>query len=172
MEDFAVTCPLVPSVPHLISGSCSSPRHFGLGFLQTPPHDNALALLLAFGSAIPGHRTFTYEVSATLKVFAYRELRLLTCPIRAAASRVLVDARMCENFLFGTYNFYLVPLSFFRDFNEAPGAELSPQIYMVAIPSLWTSASSLSSILSSNRRVTAAAQCFRCSSPTRHNDMV
>ena len=51
MEDFAVTCPLVPGVPHLVSGSCSSPRAFGLGFLQTPPHDDALALLLAFGSA-------------------------------------------------------------------------------------------------------------------------
>src|SRR5262245_44595709 len=37
MEDFAVTCPLVPSVPHLVSGSCSSPRACGLGFLQTPP---------------------------------------------------------------------------------------------------------------------------------------
>jgi hypothetical protein len=31
--------------------SCSSPRAFGLGFLQTPPRDDALALLLAFGSA-------------------------------------------------------------------------------------------------------------------------
>ena len=46
-----VTCPLVPDVPHLVSGSCSSPRAFGLGFLQTPPRDDALALLLAFGSA-------------------------------------------------------------------------------------------------------------------------
>jgi hypothetical protein len=44
MEDFVVTCPLVPSVPHLRSGSCASPRIFGLGFLQTPPHDDALAL--------------------------------------------------------------------------------------------------------------------------------
>ena len=51
MEDFAVTCPLVPCAPHLISDSCSSPRSFGLGFLQTPPRDDALALLLAFGSA-------------------------------------------------------------------------------------------------------------------------
>jgi hypothetical protein len=51
MEDFAVTCPLVPDVPHLVSGSCSSPRIFGLGFLQTPPRDDALALLLSFGSA-------------------------------------------------------------------------------------------------------------------------
>jgi len=51
MEDFAVTCPLVPSAPHLISGFCSSPRSFGLGFLQTTPHGVALALLLAFGSA-------------------------------------------------------------------------------------------------------------------------
>ena len=52
MEGFAVTCPLAPNVPHLISGSCSSPRAFGLGFLQTPSHDDALALLLTFGSAI------------------------------------------------------------------------------------------------------------------------
>ena len=51
MEGFVVTCPLAPSVPHLLSGSCSSPRAFGLGFLQTPPHDDALALFLTFGSA-------------------------------------------------------------------------------------------------------------------------
>jgi hypothetical protein len=51
MEGFVVTCPLAPGVPHLISGSCSSPRAFGLGFLQTLPHDNALALSLSFGSA-------------------------------------------------------------------------------------------------------------------------
>jgi len=51
MEDFAVTCPFVPGVPHLVSGSCASPRAIGLGFLQTPPHGDALALLLAFGSA-------------------------------------------------------------------------------------------------------------------------
>ena len=44
MEDFAVTCPLVPGVPHLVSGSCASPRAFGLGFLQTPPRGDALAL--------------------------------------------------------------------------------------------------------------------------------
>ena len=50
MEDFAVTCPLVPAVPHLRSGSCTSPRAFGLGFLQTPPRDDALALLLTLGS--------------------------------------------------------------------------------------------------------------------------
>ena len=29
-EDFVVACPLVPGVPHLLSGSCSSPRIFGL----------------------------------------------------------------------------------------------------------------------------------------------
>ena len=51
MENFAVMCQLVPGVPHLLSGSCSSPRIFGLGFLQTSPHDDALALLLTFGSA-------------------------------------------------------------------------------------------------------------------------
>ena len=41
MEDFAVTCPLVPGVPHLGSGSCTSLRAFELSFLQTPPHDDA-----------------------------------------------------------------------------------------------------------------------------------
>ena len=51
MENFVVTCPLVPGVPHLLSGSCSSPRTFGLDFLQTPPRDDALALFLTFGSA-------------------------------------------------------------------------------------------------------------------------
>ena len=51
MEDFVVTCPLVPGVPHLRSGSCTSSRTFGLGFLQTPPHGGALALLLTSGSA-------------------------------------------------------------------------------------------------------------------------
>ena len=51
MEDFAVTCPLVPDAPRLISGFCSSPRSFGFSFLQTPPRGNALAVLLAFGSA-------------------------------------------------------------------------------------------------------------------------
>ncbi len=63
MDDFVVTCPLVPNASRLISGFCSSPRSFGLGFLQTPPRDDALALLLAFGSAKPGHRTFTDEVT-------------------------------------------------------------------------------------------------------------
>jgi len=38
--------------------SCSSPRAFGLGFLQTPPRDDALALLLAFGSAKTWHGDF------------------------------------------------------------------------------------------------------------------
>ncbi len=58
IEGFAVTCPLALNVPHLLSGSCSSPRAFGLDFLQTPPHGDApdsrdlrLALFLAFGSA-------------------------------------------------------------------------------------------------------------------------
>jgi hypothetical protein len=55
MEDFAVTCPLVPSAPHLVSGSCSSPRAVGLDFLRTPSRDDALVLLLAFGSAKTWH---------------------------------------------------------------------------------------------------------------------
>ena len=58
MEDFAVTCPLVPGGPHLVSGSRASPRAFGLGFLRIPPRGDALALLLAFGSAITWREDF------------------------------------------------------------------------------------------------------------------
>src|SRR5712692_5775911 len=50
MEDLVVACPLVPDVPHLVSGSCSSPRTFVPRFLQTPPHGDALTLRLSFGS--------------------------------------------------------------------------------------------------------------------------
>jgi hypothetical protein len=50
MEDFAVACQLVPTVPHLLSGSCPSPRTFAPRFLQTPPRGDALALRLSFGS--------------------------------------------------------------------------------------------------------------------------
>jgi hypothetical protein len=50
MEGFAVACQLAPSVPHLVSGSCPSPRTFVPRFLQTPPRGDALALPLSFGS--------------------------------------------------------------------------------------------------------------------------
>jgi hypothetical protein len=50
MEDFVVACPLVPNVPHLLAGSCPSPRTFVPRGLQTPPHGDALALPLSFGS--------------------------------------------------------------------------------------------------------------------------
>ena len=46
-----VTCPLAPVASRLISGFCSSSRDFALGFLCTPPRDDALALWLTFGSA-------------------------------------------------------------------------------------------------------------------------
>src|SRR3990172_1844623 len=44
MEDFVVTCPLVPDVPHLISGSCSPDQVRGrlcpalLGWTSSRPH--------------------------------------------------------------------------------------------------------------------------------------
>jgi hypothetical protein len=50
MEGFAVACQLAPSVPHLVSGACPSPRTFVPRFLQTLPRENALALPLSFGS--------------------------------------------------------------------------------------------------------------------------
>jgi hypothetical protein len=50
MEDFVVACPLVPTVPHLLSGSCPSPRTFAPRGLQTPPRADALARPVSFGS--------------------------------------------------------------------------------------------------------------------------
>jgi len=58
MEGFVVTCPLAPNTSHLILDSCSSPRDFALDFLQTLPHDNALALSLTFGSANTWYQNF------------------------------------------------------------------------------------------------------------------
>ena len=40
------------------SGSCSSPRIFALDFLQTPPHDDALALPLPFGFSFTWREDF------------------------------------------------------------------------------------------------------------------
>src|ERR1035437_6450915 len=58
MEDLTVTCPLVPNASRLISGFSSSPRDFALGFLCTPPRDDALALWLTFGSTYTWCRDF------------------------------------------------------------------------------------------------------------------
>ena len=74
MEDFTVTCPLVPSVPHLVSGFCSSPRAFALDFLPTPPRDDAVALSLPFGFSYTWREDFhlaSYvpELSAMLHVW-------------------------------------------------------------------------------------------------------
>jgi hypothetical protein len=44
--------------PPLVSGSWTSPRPLGGGFLRTPLGDGALALLLAFGSADPWRGAF------------------------------------------------------------------------------------------------------------------
>jgi hypothetical protein len=42
MEDFTVTCRLVPTVPRPISDSSGSPLACRLGFLQTPPRGGRL----------------------------------------------------------------------------------------------------------------------------------
>ena len=77
MEDFAITCPLVPDAPRLISGFCSSPRSFGFGFLQTLSRDNALAVLLAFGSAKtwPQDLHLSSYVPCTTHTFEFTGLR-------------------------------------------------------------------------------------------------
>jgi hypothetical protein len=82
MEDFAVTCPLVPSAPHLISGFCSSPKGTSFGRrpavsdwasfrprLATTPLPFSLPSALrrgvrrTAGAAKPGQRTYTDEVT-------------------------------------------------------------------------------------------------------------
>jgi hypothetical protein len=50
MEGCAVAGPLAPAVPHLVSGSCPSPRTFVPRFLPMPPREDPLALPLSFGS--------------------------------------------------------------------------------------------------------------------------
>ena len=50
MEGFAVACPLVPSCTTPRIGFVSLPLTFVPRFLQTPPHGDALALPLSFGS--------------------------------------------------------------------------------------------------------------------------
>jgi hypothetical protein len=82
MESFAVTCPLAPDTSHLRSGSCTSSRVFGSGFLQTPPHGVALAFLLAFGSAITWQEDFHLfsSVPCPAHTSALRRVRLRTPP--------------------------------------------------------------------------------------------
>ena len=96
MENFAVTCQLIPGVPHLISGSCSSPRMFGSGFLQTPPHDDALALLLTFGSA----NTWYGDFHPVSPVPCPAHTTPLSCgPEARLLERIVPEARSAE----GTY---------------------------------------------------------------------
>ena len=89
MEDFAVTCPLVPGGPHLVSGSCASPRAVGLGFLRTPPRGDALALLLAFGSAITWREDF--HLARSVSCLAH------TLGISGGAQRRPLDAVVSEH---------------------------------------------------------------------------
>src|SRR5690554_4630476 len=81
MEGFAVTCQLAPSRSHLISSSCSSPRQFALGFLQTPPRDDALTLPLIFGSADTWYRDF-------------HPTSLVPCPAHTRNEAVRCDSRV------------------------------------------------------------------------------
>src|SRR3990172_8457305 len=87
MEGFAVTCPLAPDASRLISGFCSSSRAFGLGFLQTPPHGDALALLLAFGSAITWHEDFHLARSVPCLAHTFPITRRAAVGVDRAVSR-------------------------------------------------------------------------------------
>jgi hypothetical protein len=81
MEGFAVTCPLAPDAPRLLSGFCSSPRDFALDFLQTSPRGNALALWLTFGSAY----TWCRDLHPT---------RFVPCPAHTFSARSRFDPRV------------------------------------------------------------------------------
>jgi hypothetical protein len=103
MEGFAVTCPLAPSVPHLVSGSCSSPRAFALELplrcapllqascsplpcglpLPTPPHGDAVALSLPFG--------FSFTWRGDLHPTRYVPCPAHTFTLTVSATRPRVD---------------------------------------------------------------------------------
>src|SRR5919109_5445200 len=93
MEDFAVACQLVPTVPHLILGSCPSPRTFAPRFLQTPPRGDALALHLSFGS------TYTWTGDFHPQALRHARHTRLRDEQRAAMWRVRSSGRLGENSL-------------------------------------------------------------------------
>ena len=63
MEGFAVTCPLAPDASRLISGFCSSSRSFGLGAPIDPASRRRPCPSPYLRLCMPGHRTFTDEVT-------------------------------------------------------------------------------------------------------------
>ncbi len=85
MGDFTVTCPLVPSVPHLVSGFCSSPRAFALDFLPTPPRGDAVALPLPFG--------FSYTWREDFHLASY-----VPCPAHTSCLTILGKSREARLF--------------------------------------------------------------------------
>src|SRR5581483_11338371 len=100
MEGFAVTCPLAPDAPRLISGFCSSPRSFGFDFLQTPPRGDALAVSLAFGSAktwLPDFHRHSY-VPCSAHTSGFRRAPLAAC---RPASRCYPDSLLFVSVAFG-----------------------------------------------------------------------
>src|SRR5665647_656192 len=107
MEDLAVTCPLVPNASRLISGSCSSPRNFALGFLRTPPRDDALALWLTFGSTYTWcqdlHPTgFVPCTAHTLEITGtQREPRSGLLPLRVRVERLVRPQLRSSRSIFG-----------------------------------------------------------------------
>src|SRR5712692_6362574 len=85
MEDLVVACPLVPNVPHLRSGSCSSPRTFAPRFLQTPPHGDALALRLSFGSTSTWTGDFHPQAVRHARHTRQGQRRRAFCAVRCTA---------------------------------------------------------------------------------------
>src|SRR6266850_4109646 len=59
MEDRPVACPLVPTVPHRVSGSCASHRRRVPRGLQPPSRGDALTLPCPSALRTPGQETFT-----------------------------------------------------------------------------------------------------------------
>ena len=85
--DFVVSFPL----PQFTTQDVPPFTSFGLGFLQTPPRDDALALLLAFGSAKTWHGDFHPISSVTCPAHTLR-MTGWKKQSEAALFPVLVDA--------------------------------------------------------------------------------
>jgi hypothetical protein len=69
-----------------LTGEGVSPRIFGFGFLQTPPHDDTLALLLTFGSANTwcGDSHPTSYVPCLAHTWSFRGAQLFARPAESA----------------------------------------------------------------------------------------
>src|SRR5262245_595037 len=109
MEDFVVACPLDPSVPHLVSGSCPSPRTFVPRFHQTPLAVTPWRFAGPSAPHIPGQGTFTPEQDSMHSTHAGHGAdaheRAAPCPCEIARRPAL----LCHRALSGVFSARVSP---------------------------------------------------------------